>query len=1195
VKEPVSAGRHRKLLILPVRSIGALLSLYALAGFANAQQSRITGVIDNTQRTTLTGHLHPKATPANDRGRVAPALKLYVTLQFTQSASQKADLTQLLADQQNPSSPNYHQWLTPEQYADRFGMSSDDITKATSWLQSRGLTVATVARGRNSVAVNGSAAQVEGAFQTEIHQYQVNGEQHFANATEPSVPAALGAVVLSIRGLNDFRMKPLLTKPRYNSGELCGGNCLAPGDVATIYDITSAYNKGIDGTGQTIAVAGQTDIYTSDITMFRSNYGLPPINLQQKLVPGSPDPGVSNSGDLPEADLDIEWSGAVARNATILYVYADPNYMNGVLTAVQYVIDNALAPVVSTSYGSCELETGAADMLTFQNWAEQGNAEGITWFNASGDDGAADCDDSMNPGYSVDTPGSVPQVVAVGGTEFNEGSGTYWSATNNPTTGASALSYIPETTWNDSIEDGSPEASGGGVSVQFAQPSWQTGPGTFLSGGRNVPDVSMSASADHDGYLIYTSDPGGCSPLPAPCTAVYGGTSVSAQVFAGIGALMNQYAVSSGKQSKPGLGNLNAELYSLAKTTPAIFHDITTGNNTVTVPCNTSGRHPQPCDNPAVGYNAGPGYDPVTGLGSVDVCYLLTGAACAAVSTPLPVTISALSLPSATAGVAYSATLTATGGSGTYTWAVTSGTLPTGLTLTPVTGLISGTPTTTTGSTSTFSVTATDSTGNSSAPQSLMIVVAAATSGGPAITSLSPSSAPEGSASVTVTITGSGFSSASVAQFNGLSLSTTFVSSTTLTAQILASDLTSQVTGQITVANSTGPASNSLPFVVTSSSSLQFLTVAPCRIMDTRNANGPLGGPYISGATTRTIPIPSSTCGIPANASAYSLNFTVVPRDGTLSYLTVWPTGQPQPLVSTLNSVDGETIANAAIVPAGTAGGINAYAANDTDLIVDINGYFVPPAGNTLQFYTLTPCRVLDTRNPTGTFGGPSIAGGTSRSFPITSSACGVPATAAAYAFNVTVVPQVPLAYLTAWPTGQPQPYVSTLNSFDGTTLANMAIVAAGTAGAASFFASDTTDLVVDINGYFAPPVSGGLNFYPLSPCRLVDTRNPDGSLGGPIMQADTTRVFPLSQQDSCDLAGQAYSLNITVVPPGVLDFLSTWPTAKAQPAVSTLNAYNGQIVANAAIVPSGTSGSIDVFVTNTTNVVIDTNGYFGP
>ena len=381
-------------------------------------------------------------------------------------------------------------------------------------------------------------------------------------------------------------------------------------------------------------------------------------------------------------------------------------------------------------------------------------------------------------------------------------------------------------------------------------------------------------------------------------------------------------------------------------------------------------------------------------------------------------------------------------------------------------------------------------------------------------------------------------------------------------------------------------------------SALRLLTVAPCRVIDTRNPNGPLGGPFIAAGTSRTIPIPSSACGVPANAVAYALNITVVPRTGSLAYLTVWPTDQPQPSVSTVNSPDGSVLANAAIVPAGTAGSINAFATNDTELIVDINGYFVPPAAHTLQFFPLTPCRVLDTRNANGVFGGPSIAGGSSRSFPILSSPCRVPAGAAAYSFNVTVVPQGPLGYLTAWPTGQPQPVVSTLNSQDGTVLANAAIVPAGTAGAASFFASDTTDLVVDINGYFASPGGPGLNFYTVSPCRLVDTRNPDGILGGPTVGAGTTRTLPLPA-GSCGLpntpAVGAYSLNMTVVPQGPLGYLTTWPTGGTQPVVSTLNAQKGQVVANAAIVPAGAGGSINVFVTDTTHVVIDTSGYFGP
>jgi hypothetical protein len=383
-----------------------------------------------------------------------------------------------------------------------------------------------------------------------------------------------------------------------------------------------------------------------------------------------------------------------------------------------------------------------------------------------------------------------------------------------------------------------------------------------------------------------------------------------------------------------------------------------------------------------------------------------------------------------------------------------------------------------------------------------------------------------------------------------------------------------------------------------SSSALQFTTVVPCRVIDTRSANGPLGGPFIAGGTSRTIPIPSSSCGAPASATAWSLNITVVPRTGLLGYLTVWPTGQAQPLVSTLNSFDGSILANAAIVPAGNAGAISAFATNDTDVIVDINGYFAPPAASTLQFYPLSPCRVLDTRNPTGTFGAPAVPGGGSRSFPISSSPCGAPSNSAAYSFNVTVVPDGELGYLTAWPTGVAQPVVSTLNSLDGTVLANAAIVPAGTGGAVSFFASNTTDVIVDINGYFAAPSSSGLNFYAATPCRLVDTRNPAGSLGGPSIGASAVRAFPLSTSP-CGLPGypsaQSYSLNMTVIPQGPLGYITVWPTGGAQPVVSTLNALKGLVVANAAIVPASNTGSVSIFATNPTDVVIDTNGYFGP
>jgi len=586
---------------------GALL---LICGAANAQQSRIAKPIDNAQRITLSGHVHPKATAANDRGRVAPSLKLsYVTLTLTQSDAQKADLKSLLAEQQNPSSPNYRRWLTPGQYADRFGVTPEDMNQITQWLRGQGLTIAGVAQGRNWIAVDGSAAQIESAFGAEIHQYLVDGETHFANATNPSVPAAIGGMVLAIRGLNDFRMKPRIQKPKYTSTTGSGNHYLAPNDIATIYDIAPAYNAGVDGTGQKLVIAGQSDVPASDLVNYQSAFNLP-SNLPQMVLVG-PDPGIS-SGDREESDLDLELAGAVARGASLIFVYS-----NDVMTSVQNAIDRNLAPVISVSYGACEQETQQSDVMAYQSWAQQGNSQGITWFDASGDFGAADCDDSDNPGLAVDTPASVPEVTGVGGTAFVEGSATYWNATNDANL-ASALAYIPETSWNTSAADGLPSSSGGGMSIYFSKPTWQVGPGVPGNNSRNVPDISGNASPDHDGYLVYTD---GTDSLQ-----VYGGTSCPTPVFAGIAALLNQYL------GTRGVGNINPKLYSLAQTNSTVFHDITTGNNIVTA----QARRATP-----VGYNAGVGYDDVTGLGSVDAWQLITcwSGTCAA-GTPAPPPVS---------------------------------------------------------------------------------------------------------------------------------------------------------------------------------------------------------------------------------------------------------------------------------------------------------------------------------------------------------------------------------------------------------------------------------------------------------------------------------------------------------------------------------------------------------------------------
>ncbi len=582
--------------------IGWVLAILCAAS-AMAQTTRITQAADNRLRAVLAGNVHPKALPANDQGRVAPSLAIsYITLALAPSASQQAELEKLLVNQQTPGSPDYHHWLTPEEYGQRFGVSDADLGKITQWLQQQGLQVVSVARGRNSIAASGTAAQVEAAFQTEIHSYLVEGETHFANTSEPSVPAAFRSVVKGIRGLNDFRIKPRLrsslAKPDYTTGP-GRTHYLAPDDFATIYDVTPLYAAGINGAGQKIAIAGQIEINLSDIEQFRTQFNLPANDPQTLLVPGSRNPGNDpTSGDLGESDLDLEWSGAVARNANIIFVYS-----TDVMTSVQYAIDQNLAPVVSVSYGSCELETSSSESSAFVQWAQQANAQGITWFAASGDDGAADCDDSQNPGLAVDLPGSVPEVTSVGGTEFIEGTGTFWNTTNNAN-GASALSYIPETTWNTSAEDQEPSASGGGASVLFSKPSWQTGPGVPSDNARHVPDVALNASDDHDPYMVYTSG----------SLQLFGGTSLPTPSFAGLTALLNQ------KLGSAGVGNINPKLYSLAQSNPGIFHDVTTGNNIVTVAC--SRRQPT-CGSTPVGYNAGVGYDQTTGLGSVDAYKLV--------------------------------------------------------------------------------------------------------------------------------------------------------------------------------------------------------------------------------------------------------------------------------------------------------------------------------------------------------------------------------------------------------------------------------------------------------------------------------------------------------------------------------------------------------------------------------------------
>ncbi len=394
---------------------------------------------------------------------------------------------------------------------------------------------------------------------------------------------------------------------------------------------------------------------------------------------------------------------------------------------------------------------------------------------------------------------------------------------------------------------------------------------------------------------------------------------------------------------------------------------------------------------------------------------------------------------------------------------------------------------------------------------------------------------------------------------------------------------------------------------IASSQPYQFIPIVPCRVVDTRNPNGTFGGPPINGNTTRSFPLSEgdNPCGIPSTAAAYSLNVTVVPEH-TLGYLTIWPTGQGQPVASTLNSPDGRIKANAAIVPAGTpSGSVSIYVTDTTNVILDIDGYFQPPASGSLQFYALPPCRVVDTRGPDGPLGGPSLAGGANRDFPVLQSACGLPQQGAqAYSFNITAVPHGASGYVTLCPTPsdphQSCPQVSTLNWSKGQVTANAAIVPAGTGGSIRVNPSNDTDLLIDVNGYFgAPGGTGALSLYPVVPCRVLDTRpHPFQFELSPPVDVRNSPCAPPSKS-------QAYVFNATVVPQGGgLGYLTLWPDGGPQPQVSTLNAFDGAITSNMAIVPAGQqNGKIDAYASplnqndpnDVTNLILDISGYFAP
>jgi hypothetical protein len=619
----------------------------------------ITEAIDETRRSVLKGNTHPLARRQFDLGTAPASLPMErMLLVLKRSPEQETVLRKLLDDQQDKNSPNYHKWLTPEQFGAQFGPSDSDMQTITSWLQSHGFQVAP-SKGRSVLELSGSASQVQDAFHTSIHKYLVNAEQHWANASDPSIPAALTGAVAGVMTLHNFTKKPALhfsgeavparmvqvpgkvrpqvTFPPQNGQPAL--NALAPQDYAVIYNITPVYNT-YTGVGMHIGVIGRSNLFNNgqDVQDFFSqvgtgnSLGVPSFNI----VLNGADPGDLGGGEEAEATLDSTWSGALAPGAAVsLVVSATTNTSDGVDLSEAYIVENNLTDIMTESFSACELFATDAQLAGQSALAEQAAAQGITYFVSSGDNGATACDDpNVAPAtkpISVNFLASTAFNVAVGGTVFNENGNTskYWLST--PPISETALSYIPEDVWNESSLASGLWSSSGGASAGNIQsgagstggvpkPYWQSGvTGIPADNVRDIPDVSLTA-AGHDPYLLCWE--GSCTPDAQGNLFVYfiSGTSASAPSFAGIMALIDQ-----GAGSRQGLANYI--LYRLAAqqgaypsqcngsgtaappTSTCIFNDVTVGNNVVPGEVGTN-------------YQAGSGYDLTTGLGSVNVATL---------------------------------------------------------------------------------------------------------------------------------------------------------------------------------------------------------------------------------------------------------------------------------------------------------------------------------------------------------------------------------------------------------------------------------------------------------------------------------------------------------------------------------------------------------------------------------------------
>ncbi len=610
-----------------------------------ATRPLITEAVDESRLTTLKGNTHPLARAEFDLGTAESSLPMKrMLLVLKRSNEQESALRKLLDDQQDKHSPSYHKWLTPEKFGQQFGPTDADMQTITSWLQSYGFEVGST-KGRTVLEFSGTAGQVQEAFHTTIHNYLVNGEQYWANSTDPQIPSALTPAVTGVKTLHNFLKKPAIhvaqktipaklvgkSHPEFTGNT--GLHALTPADYQTIYNVP---NNLAGGAGVTIAVVGRNDLYNQgqDVGDFHNVLG--GVNALTIVVNG-PDPGDAGGGEEAEATLDSSWAGGLAQGANIDFVVSgSTNTTDGIDLSELYIIENNLAAIMTESFSHCEANTTSSDAQGTSLLAEQAAAQGITYIVSAGDAGAEGCDNlgetTAVGGISVNVLASTPFTVAVGGTMFNEHgqNASYWG-TNNSEKG-SALSYIPENVWNETCttqcqQDQPPLAAGaGGASIYFSKPSWQSGvTGTSNDTTRDIPDISLSA-AGHDPYLFCLE--GSCVPNSQGeiyFRAVFG-TSAAAPSFASAMALVDQaenygrqgaanyvlYRLAAAQQSAG--TQCNASNTSTLPNSACTFNDVTSGNNSV----------PGETGYPTGDYSAATGYDLASGLGSVNVGNLVS-------------------------------------------------------------------------------------------------------------------------------------------------------------------------------------------------------------------------------------------------------------------------------------------------------------------------------------------------------------------------------------------------------------------------------------------------------------------------------------------------------------------------------------------------------------------------------------------